>query len=239
MLFAVGFERLDQVFAAETEPASAGQTMRFSPGGWNPKVWMAIRMPNQGQAVPFQQKAQSIGTTMESFSKEDYGKERDNALLLYDTKLDDLELELTFAIGEGFRAHSSPGVCLAPRVENGVLQGGISVFVATYGLVVWDQHVEGGEMKYVHLGQLARWSDPAQKHTLTCRVSKKAKSVAIRLDDSDVLAFQFVGNPRLSFIKHELNSKVALWGCHGACDFYELKVRTGSLSFVVREGPVR
>lgn len=209
--------------------------IRFTPGDWNTNEWTAIRLPNQEHPISFAQKPDSIGTTTNTFTKTDYSKERDNALLLCDTGTTEGEIEVTFRFGPGFQGHSTPGICLSPKVEDGVLRSGIAVFVSTSAVAVWYERAEGNRMRYAHLGQLARWTDPSRKHTLICRFSKVEKAIAIRLDDSDVLVFRFVGDPRLSYINHEIDSTVALWGCHGACDFYEIRVRAGQLPFHVRE----
>jgi hypothetical protein len=123
-------------------------------------------------------------------------------------------------------------------VKDGVVESGVSVFVAASRMAIWFQYAEGNVTRYTHLGQLARWTDPAKRHVLRCRYSKKQKSIALQLDDSDVLAFQFVGNPRLSCLRDEISSKIAIWGCHGTCDFYQVKViEGGSLPFFVPTAP--
>lgn len=199
--------------------------MRFVPGGWNSNEWTAIRLANQEHAVPLVQKAALIGTTTNTFDKTDYSKEHDNALLLYDTGTTKREIEITLGLGAGFQGHSTPGVCLSPVVKDGVFQNGIVVFASTSAVVVWHQYAEGDRMRCRRLGKLVRRTNPSAKHTLRCRFSKKEKSIGIRLDDSDIVVFRFVGDKRLSNIDPEFNSSVVFWGCHGACDFLEMKVR--------------
>jgi hypothetical protein len=208
----------------------------FAAGQWDTNRWQPVRMINQERPISFTQYADRIGTTTNTFTPADYSKERDNALLVYDTGSADSEIEVAFGLGWGFSRHSSPGVCLSPRIRDGMFESGIAVFVGTYAVVIWYEYVEGGRTRYAHLAQLARRNDPAQKHVLRCRFSKAARSVAVKIDDSDVLVLQFVGDSRLSYVPHEINSLVALWGCHGACDFYEMKVRrNGTLPFLVRD----
>lgn len=209
--------------------------IKFVPQGWNPDQWTPVRTPNQERAVDLLQKTDSVGTTVESFDKTDYHKQKDNALLLYDTGKPEGEVVLTFGLGPGFNKHSSPGICLSPVVKEGVLQSGIGVFVGTYAVVAWYAYADGDTINYIQLGQLARWTDPALRHTLRCRFSKKQRSIGIKLDDSDTLVFKFIGNQKLSYINHEINSSVALWGCHGVTDFYEMKVGEGTMPFEVRK----
>ena len=206
--------------------------IHFARGQWDTNRWTALRMVNQEKAVPLMQFDDAIGTTTNTFSETDYNKERDNALFVYDTGLSDGQVEVSFSLDR----RSSPGICISPRIKGGVMDGGIGVFVATYAVVAWYEYAEGDQMRYIHLGQLARWTDPAKKHVLRCRFSQKTRNLAIQLDDSDTMVFQFVGNPQLSHIPLELNSLVALWGCHGAGAFHEMKVRgPGTLPFLVRE----
>src|SRR4051794_286694 len=83
LFFATAYHQ-SEISAAEADATKSETTMPFVVGGWNPQEWTAVRMPNQEKPVPLVQKPLSIGTTTESFNKADYGKERDNALLLYD-----------------------------------------------------------------------------------------------------------------------------------------------------------
>ena len=198
-------------------------------------------MLNQDKPFALVQLPDGIGTTAETFAPEDYSKERDNALLLHDTGLDEYEVELTFSLhAVGEKRYSSPGIYIAPEVQDGVFERGIAVFVANYGVVAWYEYnaEDRSRVCYAHLGQLARYSDPAKPHVLRCRVSTKQQSLAVQLDDSDVMVLRFLGHPKLSFVQHKLNSSVALWGCHGASTFHEMIVRPGgTLLFFVREPP--
>jgi hypothetical protein len=234
------------VRAADTLPAadpaaSAGAVetvFRFVPGGWDPAAWTPVRMVNQTSIFPLMQLANGIGTTTNTFTGEDYRQERDNALLVYDTGLSNAEVVVTFSLGPGFRGFSSPGIGISPRIRDGVFESGLAVFVATYAMVVWYEYADesGTRMRVAHVAQLARYTDPARPHVLRFRYSLPERNLAIRLDDSDVLAFSFVGDARLSFIPQPLNSKVALWGCHGAATFHEMRVTPGgTLPFLVRD----
>jgi hypothetical protein len=70
---------------------------------------------------------------------------------------------------------------------------------------------------------------------LRCRISGKESSVAIQLDDADVIAFTYVGNPALSVIPRKLNSTVGIWGCHGECVFRRMTItEPGDLPFMVK-----
>jgi hypothetical protein len=219
--------------ASGGQPAAPTGTVEvaidFARGKWDTNRWTAMRMVNQEKAVPMTQFDDSIGTTTNTFSEADYNKERDNALLVYDTGLPEGQVEVTFSLDK----KSSPGICISPRIKGGVVDGGIGVFVATYAVVAWYEYTEGDQVRYIHLGQLARWTDPAKKHVLRYRFAPKGRDLAIQLDGSDVMVFQFVGNPQLSHIPQELNSLVALWGCHGACTFHAMTVRgPGTLPFL-------
>ena len=80
----------------------ATTTISFASGKWNPAQWTSIRLPNQEKAVPLIQNPNSIGTTKDSFSEVDYGKEQDNALSLYDTGTLEGQIEVTLGSGKGF-----------------------------------------------------------------------------------------------------------------------------------------
>ncbi|MEO6053641.1 MAG: hypothetical protein ABIP97_06485 [Chthoniobacterales bacterium] len=223
----------------------AATTISFASGKWNASQWTPVRLPNQEKAVPLIQKPTSIGTTEASFSETDYGKERDNALSLYDTGILEGQVEVTLGLGKGFGNFSSPGVCISPTVKDGNFVSGIAVFVGTYAVAVWYEYAEGDVMKYKHLAQITRWSDPTKQHVLRCRFSKKKQCISINIDNSDILTFEFVGNLRLSNIPQEINSTIALWGCHGVSDFYTMTIldaykmqgEEGLLPFFMRTDP--
>ena len=86
---------------------------------------------------------------------------------------------MDFSLGKGFNGHSAPGLCLAPRSKDGVLRRSIAVFVADYALAAWYQDTapDGKTVRYRHLLQLARWTDPARPHTLRCRRLGAADSI--------------------------------------------------------------
>ncbi|MEO8826684.1 MAG: hypothetical protein ABI443_12670 [Chthoniobacterales bacterium] len=196
----------------------------FAKGKWDSAQWLSLRLPNQEHAVPLVQNPSSLGTTDATFTETDYGKERDNALLQYDMGTSEGQIELTFSLGKGFNHYSSPGICLFPKVKDGTFETGIAAFVSSYGMDLWYEYGEGSVMKYRNIGQLARWTTPFEKHILRCHFSKAKRSIALQVDNSDIVVFLFVGDPRLSFIPQEINSLIALWGCHGVCDFYSLKI---------------
>lgn len=213
--------------------------IRFAAGAWDREKWTPVRMANQEQAKTFVQQDDGIATTMETFSGEDYSAERDNAILLYDLGTPEAEVEVSFSIGRGFNGYACPGLAIAPTIQDGMLENSIAVFVADYTMAVWRQYTDkdGKTVRYTHLVQLARWTDPAKRHVLRCRISKKESSVALKLDDADVVVLCFVGNPAYGAVDSEVNSLIGLWGCHGECTFHEMKVVTpGTLPFLVR-GP--
>jgi len=225
---------------ALAETPEASRTVSFAEGKWDPSQWQVVRMVNQQEARTFTQNADSLGMTMASYQKGDYGKERDNALLVTDTGTTEGQIEVTFRLGEGFNKTSSPGILLSPVIVDGVMERGIGVFVATYAMAVWleDHDASKTRVTYAHLAHLSRWNDPEKKHVLRCRYSKKQKSIALQIDDSDVLVFQFVGHPKLGKVDLEVNSLIGIWGCHGVCEFYEMGItRGGSLPFFTRTKP--
>jgi len=216
------------------------RTVSFAKGKWNPSQWQVVRMVNQDEPRTFTQNADSLGMTMDSYRKGDYSKERDNALLITDTGTTEGEIEVTFRMGEGFNKTSSPGIVVSPVIANGVMERGIGVFVATYAMAVWlEDHDEAKtRVTHAHLGHLARWNEPAGKHVLRCRYSRKQRCIALQIDDSDVLVFHYVGHPKLSKVDLDINSLIGIWGCHGECEFYEIKFREGgALPFFVRTKP--
>ena len=223
-----------------TDAPISERTVSFAKGKWDPTQWKVIRMVNQEEPRTFTQNADSLGMTMDSYRDRDYSKERDNALLVTDTGTTEGEIEVTFRLGKGFNKTSSPGIVVSPVIVDGVMERGIGVFVATYAMAVWlEDHDEAKKrVTYDHMANLSRWNDPEKKHVLRCRYSKKQQSLALQIDDSDVLAFQYVGHPKLSKVDLELNSLIGIWGCHGVCEFYEVKFRQpGTLPFLMRSKP--
>ena len=199
---------------AEAPGAAQPSVTRFAEGHWEQARWTALRLPHQPETKAFRQKPECIGT--DAFSPEDRKQRRDNVLLMTDTGVQEGEFEVTFAIGP--EKGSAPGVFLCPTVTDGVLESAFSVFVASYTMAVWraTTNAETGETDYQHLARVNRWSEPGKRHVLRCRFSRKRKSIALRLDDSDVIMFRDVGL--------DINSRVGIWGCHGTCDFYQLRM---------------
>ena len=222
----------------DTPQERAGvKVIRFAPGAWDKTQWTPIRMANQEQVKKFVQLDGAIGTTMETFTAADYQAETDNAILLYDLGATEAEFAVTFTLGQGFNGYSCPGLCISPQVQDGVLQSSLAVFAADYTLAIWYQTTpeDGKTVRYQHLVQLGRWTDPAKPHVLRCRISRKQASVALKLDDSDVLVFSFIGHPTYGSVGHEINSLVGLWGCHGECAFREMTLfPQETLPFIVR-----
>ena len=205
--------------------AEGDRIITFGAGGWEPAKWTPLRLPAQETAVPLVQKDGCIGTG--SFSKEDSKKGTDHALLMTDSNTTEGEIEVTFSIGKEHGA--APGVFLSPTCEDGVLETAIGIFVADYTMAVWkvDRDTESGKTKYVHLARFARWQEPEVKHVLRCRYSKKMRSMAMRIDDSDVLM--------LRFPKHQINSRIGIWGCHGTCNYYRITIcKPGTLEWAGR-----
>jgi hypothetical protein len=226
----------------EMEPGTT--TISFARGAWDTAKWKPVRMANQTEPRVFVQFDKAIGTTLKSFGDTDYQHESDNAIMLYDLETAEAEIEMTFSIGKGFRGFSAPGLCISPKIKDGVLLSSIAVFVADYTMAVWFQDTapDGKTVRYRQLFQLGRWSDPAKQHVLRCRISKKESSMAFKVDDSDSVVFTFIGNKNLSLlVDQEVNSLIGVWGCHGECTFHEMKIlRPGTLPFLVRmpaDGP--
>jgi hypothetical protein len=51
---------------------------------------------------------------------------------------------------------------------------------------------------------------------LRCRFSKAQNAFLVRLDQGDTIMFKDVGV--------EVNSLIGIWGCHGPCDFYQIRL---------------
>lgn len=212
--------------------------IKFAAGQWDPTKWTPVRMANQTAIKTLVQREGAIGTTFDTFKREDYNAETDNAISLYDLGTTEAEVAVTFTIGKGFGGFACPGLCIAPRVKDGVLDSSIAVFVADYTMAVWHQYTDkdGKTVRYKHLVQLGRGTDPAKPHVLRCRISKKEQSVALKLDDSDVVVLSFVGNKDYGATDLEVNSLIGLWGCHGETAFQEMSITTpGTLPFLVRD----
>lgn len=197
--------------------SEAGRTVTFAEGQWDAKQWTPLRLPAQESARAFTQKPDCIGTT--TFTEEERKTGLDNVLLMIDSGTTEGEFEVVFRIGE--EKGTAPGIFLSPTCKDGVLDAAICVFVADYTMAAWKAETDPttGKTKYAHLVRTATWQDPKVKHVLRCRYSKKAKSVALRLDQSDVLV--------LKFPEYEINPCIGIWGCHGTCDYYSITMREG------------
>ena len=215
-------------------------TIRFAKGAWDPAKWTPARQINQAAPFTLSQLDGAIGTTAATFTREDYNAERDNAILLYDLGTTEAQVDVTFTIGKGFGGTSSPGLCIAPQVENGLVKSCIGVFVADYTMALWryDIDADGKTLRIAHLAQFGRWTDVTKPHVLRVRMSKKEQSLAFQLDDSDVLVFTYVGHKTYGSIPLEINSLVGLWGCHGEGTFKDMTISTpGTLPFLMRSAP--
>ena len=118
-----------------------------------------------------------------------------------------------------------------------MVESAIAVFVADYTMAVWHQTTaaDGKTVLYKHLVQLGRHTDPDKPHTLRCRVSKKESSVALKLDDADVIVLSFIGNKIYGSVEHPVNTLIGLWGCHGECAFREMTIfPQPTLQFICR-----
>jgi len=213
-------------WSAQPQTQPVATTIKFDKGAWDNSKWTAVRMANQPEAKKFLQLDGAIGTTMATFNRADYAAETDNAILLYDLGSPEAEFSITFTLGKGFGGYSCPGLCISPKVKDGMVESCVSVFVADYTMAIWRHTTEsdGKTVRYKHMVQLGRWTDPAKPHTLRCRISRKNGSVALKLDDADPLVLCFIGNKQYGLVDHEVNSLVGLWGCHGECAFREMTI---------------
>jgi len=227
------------LIADEGKPAKeAGERIiKFEKGGWDAAKWTPLRMANQAQAKTFVQMDGGIGTNMQTFNRDDYKAETDNAIMLYDLGTTEAEIAVTFNLGKGFGGYSCPGLCISPQVKDGMAQSSIAVFVADYTMAIWyhTTDTDGKTVRYRHLMQLSRWTDPRKPHTLRCRISKKEASVALKLDDADVVVLSFVGNKTYGSVDQPVNSLIGVWGCHGECTFHAMTIfAEPTLQFVRR-----
>lgn len=188
--------------------------MSFARGAWDESKWTALRLPHQAELRRFVQREHSLGT--DSFTQEETRAHLDNVIMMMDTGQAECEFEVTFALSED--RGTAPAIFIAPLVEGEVLHKSIAIFVASYTMAVWraETDEETNETKYAHLARVNRWSEPNTKHRLRCRFSPRRSRVALRLDDGDTVMFQDVGL--------EMNTRIGIWGCHGASDFYELRI---------------
>ncbi|MFW5867749.1 MAG: hypothetical protein ACOCX2_08040 [Armatimonadota bacterium] len=190
------------------------RTICFAEGQWDADRWTPLKLPEHPELRQFIQRPESVGTT--SFTPEEVKQHLDNVLLMTDTGLDEGQFEVQFGIGP--EKGTAPGVFLSPTTDGDTLQTSIAVFVADYTMAVWRSttNPETGKTDYEHLVRLARYQDPAERHTLRARWSRARRMMALQVDDSSVVI--------LRLPEHEINSKVGIWGCHGTCDFYEMTI---------------
>jgi len=159
--------------------------------------------------------------------------------MLYDLSSTEAEIAVTFTLGKGFGGYSCPGLCISPQVKDGMVESSIAVFSANYTICVWYHTTDkdGKTVLYKHLVQLGRGFDPAKPHVMRCRISKKEGSVAIKLDDADIIVICFIGNKTYGSIDQPLNSLIGLWGCHGDCAFQKMTIsQQPTLPFIERVG---
>jgi len=206
------------VHAGSAGDKAAGKQDRvipFAKGQYDKTQWTPLLVPGQKAARSFIQQADCLAT---AFTHDDVRQQIDNVLLVTDTHLADAEFEVTFSAGD--EPGTAPGLFIWPTEKDGVLHSAIAVFVASSRMAVWKAHadLDKNRMLYDYQVQLAKWSAPNVKHVLRCRYSKRG-DVALQLDRSDVLVFRFSRHN-----VHPTNSRIGIWGCHGTCKFYQVKI---------------
>jgi len=151
----------------------------------------------------------------------------DNILMVTDCLKASGEIVVEFEADGG--RNTAPGICLFPSAaDDQTLRGGIAVFVASYTMAVWQIELDDAEKitRYKLLGMTVRWFDPEKRHTLRCRFG--GNSVVVSVDGSDPAHywlqpwFPAKKNPPESFVK--ANAKAGVWGCHGKCKFYSMRI---------------
>jgi len=225
-VFALALAQITVGNALAAEPNDAPESVVFAAGKWDRSSWTPLRLPHHSSTPQLIQRELSLGT--DTFTAEQKKGKLDNVLLMTDTGITEGQFEVTFTIGP--ERGTAPGFFLGPVVQDGVFKQGISVFVASYTMAVWLAETDeaAGETTYKHLARINRWTTPGEKHVFRCRFSKKRDSVALQVDDADVLMLRKVGC--------EINSKVGICGCHGTCDFYDFKVSPkGTLPWSAQE----
>lgn len=193
------------------------RTISFAQGQWEPAQWVPLRLPLHPEVQTFTQRPDCIGTN--SFTPEQIKQHLDNVLLMTDSGTVEGQFEVVFRIGP--EKGTAPGVFLSPTWEGDALLGGLAVFVADYTMAVWRVYTDPQtrETKYEHLVRVNRYREPGVQHVLRCRYSNARKSVALQVDDSDVIMLRF---PDM-----EINSYIGIWGCHGTCDFFSVTMMEG------------
>ena len=200
---------------APAAPA-AGDTVlaTFAKGQWDSAKWTPLRLPHQAETRQFVQRENSLG--VDAFTPEDTKNQLDNVLLMTDAGVTEGEIEVTFSLSDV--KGTAPGVFFAPVVKDGVLDKAFTLFVATYTMAFWraETDPETNKTRYPPLARLNRWNEPNQKHVLRCCFSKARNALLVRLDQGDTIMFKDVGV--------DVNSRFGIWGCHGPCDFYEVRL---------------
>jgi hypothetical protein len=96
---------------------------------------------------------------------------------------------------------------------------------------VWQVELDNVEKitRYKLLGMTVKWFDPSVRHTLRCRFG--GNDVAVSLDGSDPAYYwlqpwlpPFKDGAAKSCEHVKANAGIGIWGCHGRCKFYSLKV---------------
>jgi hypothetical protein len=189
-------------------------SVNFATGKWDKSLWTQLRLPHQAKIPQFIQRDNSLGT--DTFTKKQKQAKLDNVIMTIDSRLTEGEFEVTFMLDA--EPGTAPGFLLAPVIKDGVLQQAICIFVASYTMAVWVGKLNPitGKFEYKHLARLNRWSAPGKKHIFRCRYNKKSNSFIVQIDNSDPLMFRNVGC--------KINSQIGIWGCHGKCDYYKLKI---------------
>lgn len=213
-------------------PLALGEdrTIDFANGKWDKTAWTPVRLAPQTEALHFAQREKSLGN--DDFTAAQKKTRTDNILLVTDAKQTDGQVELTFKIGP--QSGAAPTLMLSPTVKDGRLDSALIVCVANYTMAVWWARfdADSGKMTYKPLVRMNRWSQPGDKHVLRCRVKKvddRNYDVALQLDDSDTIMLSQRDAPE------PLNSNIGIWGCHGQCEFYQVRLlEKGTLPWEAR-----
>ncbi len=203
-------------------------TVNFAEGQWDTGSWTPLRLPLHPEVQTLIQRPDCLGT--DSFTDEQKKAHLDNVLLMTDTGITEGQFEVVFSIGP--ERGTAPGIFLSPTYTDDALETGIAVFVADYTMAVWMVHTdpETRETGYTHLVRVNRYREPGVQHVLRCRYSNARKSIALQVDDSDVVM--------LRLPEFEINSEIGIWGCHGTCNFYSVAITSeGTLPWKA-EAPV-
>lgn len=199
---------------SSTPPPAGEMLANFARNQWDATRWIPVRLPHQPAARTFVQREASLGT--EEFTPDEIQHQQDNVLLMIDTQVDEGEFEVVFSLSE--TKGTAPGLFLSPVVKDGVVEKAFTLFVASYTMAFWraETDPQTGKTRYPPLARLNSWQEPNRQHVLRCRFSKAQNAFLIRLDQGDTIMFKEVGV--------EVNSRIGIWGCHGPCDFYQVRM---------------